>query len=92
MEATHIIKKPLITEKSTWEAGERNRYRFAVDMRARKHQVRLAIEQMYKVRVARVSTQIRKGNFFRTKFGPSKSATWKMAVVQLHPDDRIDVF
>lgn len=92
MEATQIIKQPLITEKSTWEAGGRNRYRFAVDMAARKKQIGKAIENIYKVRVAKVSTQIRKGHVFRTKFGPSKTNTWKMAIVQLHPEDRIDIF
>lgn len=92
MEPTQLIKQPLITEKSTWELGSRNRYRFQVDMHARKEQIRAAIEQMYNVRVTRVSTQVRKGKYFRTRFGPAKSATWKMAVVQLHEDDRIDVF
>ncbi len=92
MQATQLIKQPIITEKSTWESGARNRYRFKVDMRARKRQIRAAIEQMYHVRVTAVSTQIRKGKYFRTRFGPAKSANWKMATVQLHEDDRIDVF
>lgn len=92
MEATQLIKQPLITEKSTWELGSRNRYRFKVDMHARKEQIAAAIEKMYSVRVVRVSTQVRKGKYFRTRFGPGKTASWKMAVVQLHEEDRIDVF
>ena len=92
MEPTQLIKQPLITEKSTWELGSRNRYRFQVDMHAHKGQIRAAIEQMYNVRVERISTQVRKGKYFRTRFGPAKSSSWKMAVVQLHEEDRIDVF
>ena len=92
MEATQLIRQPLITEKSTWESGARNRYRFAVDRRARKEQIRAAVEQMYNVRVVKGATQTRKGKYFRTRFGPAKSSTWKMAVVQLHEEDRIDVF
>ena len=103
MEPTHIIKRPLITEKSTWEAsgtvarGKRageplNRYSFEVDMRARKGDIAKAIEAIYSVRVTRVATQIRKGQYFRTRFGPGKTSSWKKAVVQLHPEDRIDLF
>lgn len=103
MEPTHIIKRPLITEKSTFEAsgsiprGKRggepiNRYSFVVDMKARKGDIAKAIESIYNVRVAKVATQIRKGQYFRTKFGPGKTSNWKKAVVQLHADDRIDLF
>jgi large subunit ribosomal protein L23 len=90
--ATDIIKKPLITEKTTWESGDRNRYSFAVNMRARKPQIKAAIESLYGVRVERVSTQVRKGKYFRTRYGPAKSSDWKKATVQLHEDDRIELF
>ena len=103
MEAIDIIKRPLVTEKSTWEsshervkgkmAGEPlNRYSFEVDMQARKPEIRAAIEEPYKVRVISVNTQVRKGKYFRTRFGPSKTSNWKKAVVTLHPEDRIDLF
>jgi len=92
MEATNVIKKPLITEKSAWEAESRNRYSFEVDMRAHKPQIKAAIESIYGVKVERVSTQIRKGQYFRTKFGPGKTSNWKRATVQLAGDDRIELF
>jgi len=103
MHATQVIKRPLITEKSTWEsmhtrlkgkqAGEPlNRYSFEVDMRARKPQIREAIEALYDVRVLNVNTQVRKGQYFRTRFGPGKTSNWKKAVVTLHPEDRIELF
>jgi large subunit ribosomal protein L23 len=92
MEATTVIKKPLVTEKSAWEVESRNRYSFEVDMRARKPQIKAAVEAIYGVKVARVSTQIRKGQYFRTKFGPAKTSNWKRATVQLAGDDRIELF
>lgn len=92
MEPINIIKRPLITEKSTWEGERHNRYAFEVAMDARKQHIRFAIEKLYGVRVAKVHTQIRKGQYFRTKFGPGKTSDWKKATVELHEDDRIDLF
>lgn len=103
MEPTHIIKKPLITEKSTYEASgiiargknkgqPLNRYSFEVDMRARKADIAKAIEAIYSVRVAKVNTQVRKGQYTRTRFGVGKTSSWKKALVTLHSDDRIDLF
>jgi len=89
---TQIVKRPLITEKSTWEGESRNRYSFAVDMRARKPQIKAAIESLYEVRVVKISTQIRKGQYVRTRFGTGKTSNWKRATVQLHADDRIELF
>jgi large subunit ribosomal protein L23 len=92
MDPTYIVKKPLITEKTTWEAGARNRYSFEVNPSADKPQIKAAVEALYNVRVQKISTQVRKGKYFRTKFGPAKTATWKRATVQLHEDDRIELF
>ncbi len=92
MDATYIIKRPLITEKATWESESKNRYSFIVDMKANKRQIRAAIESLYDVRVERVATQIRKGNFFRTRFGVAKKSNWKKAIVHLQGDDRIELF
>ena len=102
-EPTHIVKRPIITEKSTFEAsgsiprGQRagdpiNRYSFEVDMRARKGEIAKAIEAIYNVRVIKVNTQVRKGKYFRTRFGPGKTSSWKKALVTLHAEDRIDLF
>jgi len=92
LDPTYIIKRPLVTEKSTWETEARNRYSFEVDMRARKPQIKAAIESLYGVRVAKVSTQVRKGQYTRTRFGLGKTTNWKRATVQLHEEDRIDLF
>ena len=92
MHPTQIVKRPLITEKCTWEIGSLNRYSFIVHMSATKRQIRDAIVSLYEVRVNKVSTQIRKGKYRRTRFGPTKTKQWKRATVHLHSDDRIDLF
>lgn len=92
MENHHVIKRPMITEKSNTQGERHNRYCFEVDMRARKDDIRKAVESLYSVRVAKVRTQIQKGNYFRTRFGPGKTTPWKKATVQLHENDRIELF
>lgn len=92
MHATQVIKRPLITEKCTWEGEDRNRYSFVVDMQATKQQIRKAVAELYEVRVAAVATQVRKGKYRRTRFGTSKTKDWKKATVSLHKDDRIELF
>ena len=92
LHSTQIVKRPLITEKGTWETETRNRYSFIVDRRATKPQIKRALEDIYGVRVLRIATQIRKGKYFKTRFGTGKTSSWKKATVQLHEDDRIELF
>ena len=54
-----IIKRPLITEKAMNHGS--NVYVFEVDSRANKHQIKEAIEKLFKVEVSNVKTLIRKG-------------------------------
>jgi len=91
MESTTVIRRPLITEKNTI-ANEDNRYVFEVDRRARKPQIKRAIEDLYKVRVVGVSTLRQKRPVRRTRFGYVHSSPVKKAVVKVHADDRIELF
>jgi len=91
MEATTIIRRPLITEKNA-EAMEHDRYAFEVDRRATKTDIRRAIEELFEVRVVGVNTIRRKGAVRRTRFGWTKSREMKKAIVKLHPEDRIEFF
>ena len=91
-EPTKIVRKPLITEKSTWEGERHNRYAFEVDPKANKQQIEEAVRRLYNVRVAKVRTQHRNGKYRRTRWGWGKTRDWKRAVVQLHPDDHLEFF
>jgi large subunit ribosomal protein L23 len=92
MDATYIIKRPLVTEKSTFQMNELGQYSFEVDPRATKPEIKAAIEKIYKVRVMAVNTQTRKGKERRLKYGYVTGPKRKRAMVRLHPDDSIDLF
>lgn len=92
MEATTVIKKPLVTEKTTFAAGADNRYAFLVDNRADKGQIKRAVEDIYSVRVLSVATQVRKGQLKRNRMGWFRVGSQKRAVVKLHAEDRIELF
>lgn len=49
-----IIKYPVVTEKAT-SSEALNKYVFVVDKKAKKSQIKAAIEQIYKVNVTKVS-------------------------------------
>ena len=100
---TSIIKRPILTEKATWQAthectgGPRkgktlNRYTFEVALLARKAEIKDAIEKQYGVKVEAVRVQIRKGETVRTRQGYAKKPSWKRALVDLQPDCKIDLF
>ena len=92
MEATHVIIKPLVTEKTTWHTDTHNAYAFQVDRKATKPQIKDAVEELYGVRVMKVATQNRKGMMRRNKFGFWRAKNMKRAVVTIHPEDRIELF
>jgi len=90
MEATTVIRRPLISEKST-QGSENNRYAFEVDPRATKPQIRAALQELYKVRVLSVATLVRQAAEKRTRVGVIPGKVTKKAIVKLHPDDRIEI-
>jgi large subunit ribosomal protein L23 len=89
---TYIIKKPLLSEKSTFAMNEQKRYTFVVDPRASKTEIKAAVEAIYKVRVTGINTQIRKGKHRQLKFGLVQEPTIKRATVRLHEKDTIELF
>ncbi|MHC5114773.1 MAG: 50S ribosomal protein L23 [Planctomycetota bacterium] len=92
MESITVVRRPLVTEKTTYASGAVNRYAFEVDPRATKPMIKRAVEDLYNVRVVSVATQNRKGQMRRNKFGYWKSKGMKRAIVKIHPDDRIELF
>jgi large subunit ribosomal protein L23 len=89
-----IIRRPVITEKSSYLATVFNQYTFVVDPRANKVQIKEAIELAWpdvdveKVRVANMPAK-RARRFRRTTI---RKTGWKKAIVTLSPGDSIDLF
>lgn len=92
MEAIHVIKKPLLTEKHTYASNEFNRFGFLVARTASKDQIKRAIEELYKVRVIGVATHNRRGRTRRMRYGYVPGKQTKRAIVKIHPEDRIELF
>jgi large subunit ribosomal protein L23 len=87
-----IIIRPLVTEKGTFQAQDRNAYSFMVASHANKAQVKQAIEKIYDVKVRDVRTANHKGKPRRYGRITSHTRNWKKAVVVLHDDYHIDLF
>ncbi|MFC1631196.1 50S ribosomal protein L23 [Candidatus Omnitrophota bacterium] len=80
----------LRTEKGT-ELLPLNKYIFLINKEANKTQVRQAIEQIYKVQVSKVHTQIVAGKRKRVRFKVGHTPDWKKAIVTLKQGHKIEV-
>jgi large subunit ribosomal protein L23 len=91
-EIHQVIKRPLITEKSTRMKETENQIVFVVDPRANKVQIRQAVEKLFRVKVQAVRTMNLVGKRKRMgRFWGWKS-DWKKAIVTLQPGERIEFF
>lgn len=91
MHPTYVIKRPMLTEKSTAGMSDRNTYTFVVDRTASKDQIKAAIESLYGVKVAAVRTQVRKGKLRRMKHGYTTEGTTKKASVRVAEGQTIEL-
>jgi large subunit ribosomal protein L23 len=86
-----VIVAPVVSEKSYAELN-RNWYTFQVSTHANKTEIKIAIEQIFNVRVLSVNTLNREGKRKRTRNGWGKRKDTKRAMVKLADGDRIDAF
>jgi len=90
MELHQIIKKALITEKSTVAKDAANQYNFEVDVRANRIEVGRAVEKLFKVKVLKVHVMNVHGKKKRTGRVVGQRRSWKKAIVTLAPGNRIE--
>ena len=86
-----IIIAPVISEKSYSELNK-NWYTFLVHPDANKTAIKIAIQQIFNVRVETVNTLNRQGKRKRTRTGWGKRKDTKRAIVKLVDGDRIEAF
>ena len=91
MDARQVIIRPVVSEKS-YALIAQNKYTFRVHDEAHKTQIRQAIEEVFGVRVQDVRTAWVKSKPKRRGWSSGKTRRWKKAVVQLHPEDSIELF
>lgn len=87
-----IIKRPLVTEKTTIQKDENNQITFEVDRRANRVEIRKAVESIFEVRVSDVRTIQVKGKVKQRGRIIGKRKDWKKAIVKLMPGERIEFF
>ena len=90
MTAFDIIKSPVVTEKASL-ASENNQVVFKVAMDASKPQIKAAVEELFKVKVAAVNTLVQKGKVKRFRGQTGKRADVKKAIVTLAEGSTIDI-
>ena len=91
-EAQRIIRRPLITEKSTRQKEESRQYVFEVHRDANKIEIQSAVERLFKVKVLQVRTSNVMGKIKRLGKRYGKRPDWKKAILTLREGDRIDFF
>ena len=88
-----IVLRPVVSEKS-YALLDRNVYTFIVAPHANKIEIKQAVEEIFNVKVAKISTLNRKGKLKRNRRSNTmgKRPDTKRAIVTLSGDDRIDIF
>lgn len=87
-----VIKKPLVTEKTTVEKDDKNVIAFVVNGAANKIEIKAAVEQLFNAQVAAVNTVNVAGKTKRTAKGIGKRSNWKKAYVTLKEGSNVDFF
>ncbi len=88
-----VIRRPVVTEKSTIQADDLNQYVFEVAPGSNKVQIKEAVEVIFEVKVKKVNTMVmpaKRGRRGRNWYLRSKQ--WKKAVVTLAEGDKIELF
>lgn len=87
-----VIKKPLVTEKTTIEKDENNVIAFVVDNDANKIEIKNAVKALFNVEVESVKTVNVAGKVKRVGKNIGKRSNWKKAYVTLKEGNNVDFF
>jgi large subunit ribosomal protein L23 len=85
-----VIISPVVSEKSYGLIDE-GKYTFIVAPDSNKTEIRIAVEKIFGVKVAKVNTINRQGKRKRTRTGYGRRKSTKRAIVTLS-DGTIDIF
>jgi len=82
-----IIIKPIVSEKSMDQLADR-KYTFKVAIDANKIQIKKAVEEIFGVKVEKITTVRVLGKIKRMGATSGKRADWKKAIVKLTADSK----
>jgi large subunit ribosomal protein L23 len=92
MKLHDVIKGPIITEKLDHAREKFRQYSFIVDKKATKIDVARAVENLFKVSVEGVRTNIVHGKVKRVGKSIGQRPNYKKAIVTLKEGDKIELF
>ena len=90
-----VLRRPLVTEKSSYQSGKLNQYSFIVANTATRKQVKDAIETLYDVSVVRVNVinvPAKRGRRLRSRRLLVRKAAYKKAVITLAEGQSLQIF
>ena len=90
-----VLRRPFVTEKSSYQSGKLNQYSFIVSDSATRKQVKDAIETIYDVTVERVNiinTPAKRGRRLRSRRLLVRKAGFKKALVTLAEGQTLPIF
>ena len=91
MEINKVVRKLLVTEKSTAAREKSNKYCFEVDRKANKVEITNAVEKLFKVKVIEVHVMHVLGKKKRMGKVVGQKSSWKKAIVTLAAGSRIEI-
>lgn len=86
-----VIKKPLFTEKGMELKEKENKILFEVDRDANKHEIKKTIEEIFKVKIEKVSTINERGKMKRFGRFQGRAAAKKKAIITLKKGEKLDL-
>ena len=86
-----VLIAPVVSEKS-YGLLDANKYTFLVHRDSNKTEIKIAVEQVFNVKVTSVNTINRPGKRRRTRFGWGSRPDTKRAIVSVAAGQRIDIF
>ena len=87
MQNHDIIIKPIVSEKSMDQLADR-KYTFKVAMNANKIEIKKAVEEVFGVKVEKITTARVLGKVKRMGATSGKRSDWKKAIVKLTADSK----
>ena len=90
-----VLRRPLVTEKSSYQSGKLNQYSFVVANTATRTQVKDAIETLYDVSVVRVNVinvPAKRGRRLRSRRLLVRKVGFKKAVITLAAGQTLQIF
>jgi large subunit ribosomal protein L23 len=90
-----VLRRPLVTEKSSYQSGKLNQYSFVVADGATRTQVKDAIETLYDVNVVRVNVinvPAKRGRRLRSRRLLVRKVGYKKAIITLVEGQTLQIF